>query len=237
MTAPMSGVIPSSTQQPYSTPRARLQTVPSYASSTSALADEERDSGDSAHPSPVKLGIREVGQPDSPAPQIPYGHSSGGQRRISPSNGNSKSGQMSNTGSPNGSRHKNHQHHDQLDVPLINTPPRSHLEAATSHAGITTGKGAVHHPAPHGFLAKMSSLALQESVQQAIDGAGADGVMRDYRINQPPTDRPVRIYADGVYDLVRLALLAVVCSCLQYSSPHLPVSSTTDTLWPFDKQS
>lgn len=64
-------------------------------------------------------------------------------------------------------------------------------------------KEAIHHPAPHGFLAKMSALDLQESVRQAIDGAGADGVERNYKINKPPTDRPVRIYADGVFDLVR----------------------------------
>jgi len=138
---------------------------------------------------------------------------------------------MSNTGSPNGSRHKNHQHHDQLDVPLINTPPRSHLEAATSHAGITTGKGAVHHPAPHGFLAKMSSLALQESVQQAIDGAGADGVMRDYRINQPPTDRPVRIYADGVYDLFHYGhALALRQAKLAFPNVYLIVGVCSDEL-------
>ncbi|KAF8130390.1 hypothetical protein EV363DRAFT_1450767 [Boletus edulis] len=38
---------------------------------------------------------------------------------------------------------------------------------------------------------------IQAFVQRAIDGEPG----RTYRINPPPTDRPVRIFADGVYDL------------------------------------
>jgi hypothetical protein len=92
-------------------------------------------------------------------------------------------------------------------------------------------KEAIHHPAPHGFLAKMSALDLQESVKQAIAGAGADGVERNYKINEPPTDRPVRIYADGVFDLVSInsgiatayaRTKTLLSCCSSTTAMHLP---------------
>ena len=113
------------------------------------------------------------------------------------------------------------------------------LEAKTSHGNATgltpaSASQAVHHPAPHGFLAKMSAEDLQESVRQAIAGAGADGVMRNYRINEPPRDRPVRIYADGVYDLVSRWKRGLGQGTTYL---HIMHSSTMDTLWRFDKPS
>lgn len=125
--------------------------------------------------------------PDSPAPQIPHAPSSH-LRHASP-------------GSPRGST---------TDVPSPSRP------ASRDLLKVPESKEAIHHPAPHGFLAKMSALDLQESVKQAIAGAGADGVDRNYKINKPPTDRPVRIYADGVFDLVRLSsrLVPAFIQCL-----------------------
>lgn len=110
--------------------------------------------------------------PDSPAPQIPHAPSS-------------------------------HHRHASPGSPKTASANTEGLSRSTSReVKIPEIKEAAHHPAPHGFLAKMSALDLQENVKLAIDGAGADGVERNYKINKPPTDRPVRIYADGVFDLV-----------------------------------
>ncbi|KAI9622221.1 hypothetical protein H4Q26_015257 [Puccinia striiformis f. sp. tritici PST-130] len=51
-------------------------------------------------------------------------------------------------------------------------------------------------PAPHGILSRIAPEDLQAEMKEAIQNSSKQ---RSYPINPPPTDRPVRIYADGVY--------------------------------------
>jgi choline-phosphate cytidylyltransferase len=86
------------------------------------------------------------------------------------------------------------QHHTQLSPRQTNPP------IFISQPTTTTSPRIIEEPTPTapGQTAFNPASLTTDDIQGFVKKAIAGESWRKYKINQPPTDRPVRVYADGL---------------------------------------